>query len=166
MKTNGLPVLSDRRIMSAILSLCTSPAAPPATVKSWLARCTRRPSMVAHPVTTPSAGISLLGHTKIGSAMLGKLPDLLEAVLVHQSGDALARCQLAGRMLASMRSLPPPSSTALRLAASSSILSLIVFCFISLIFRSHSCSWILQSELKPASNFAEPRLPGALSHSA
>ena len=58
MKTNGLPVLSDSFIMSAILWLCISPAAPPATVKSWLARWISRPSIVAQPVTTPSAGIS------------------------------------------------------------------------------------------------------------
>jgi hypothetical protein len=38
MKTNGLPVLSESCIISVILAQCTSPAAPPATVKSWLAR--------------------------------------------------------------------------------------------------------------------------------
>jgi hypothetical protein len=43
--------------MSTTLSLCASPADPPPTVKSWLARCTSRPSIFAHPVTTPSAGI-------------------------------------------------------------------------------------------------------------
>ncbi len=43
MKTNGDPVFSDISIVSAILVECTSPAAPPATVKSWLARWTRRP---------------------------------------------------------------------------------------------------------------------------
>ncbi len=64
MKTNGLPVLSDSFIMLAILSQCISPAAPPATVKSWLARWMRRPSMVAHPVTTPSAGNSLSAMPK------------------------------------------------------------------------------------------------------
>ena len=38
MKTKGVPVLSDMLIMSAILLQWTSPAAPPTTVKSWLAR--------------------------------------------------------------------------------------------------------------------------------
>ena len=59
MKTNGLPVWSDISITSATFSEWTSPADPPRTVKSWLARWTRRPSIDAAPVTTPSAGTSL-----------------------------------------------------------------------------------------------------------
>ena len=59
MKTNGEPVFRDCSMISAILIEWTSPAEPPATVKSWLARCTSRPSTAAHPVTTPSAGKSL-----------------------------------------------------------------------------------------------------------
>ena len=51
-------------IISATLLQCVSPAAPPATVKSWLARCTSRPSIVAHPVTTPSAGSSFSAMPK------------------------------------------------------------------------------------------------------
>ena len=64
MNTNGLPVFSERCITSATLSECTSPAEPPMTVKSWLARWTRRPSTEAAPVTTPSAGISLPARPK------------------------------------------------------------------------------------------------------
>ncbi len=59
MKTKGVPVLSDARIISTILSQWTSPADPPATVKSWLATWTGRPSTRPVPVTTPSAGSSL-----------------------------------------------------------------------------------------------------------
>ena len=63
-KMNGLPVFMESFIISVILAQCTSPAAPPATVKSWQARCTKRPSIVAHPVTTPSAGRSLSAMPK------------------------------------------------------------------------------------------------------
>ena len=59
MKTNGLPVCSERSITSATLWQCSSPAEPPRTVKSWLARWTRRPLTDAAPVITPSAGTSL-----------------------------------------------------------------------------------------------------------
>src|ERR1039458_9257127 len=45
MKTNGEPVFSEDVMVSAILPACTSPAEPPATVKSWLATCTSRPSI-------------------------------------------------------------------------------------------------------------------------
>ena len=58
MNTNGEPVFSDCCMISATLMECTSPAEPPDTVKSWLARCTRRPPTDAAPVTTPSAGSS------------------------------------------------------------------------------------------------------------
>ena len=38
MKTKGLPVISDCCMISATLVECSSPAEPPSTVKSWLAR--------------------------------------------------------------------------------------------------------------------------------
>ena len=87
MKTNGEPVFSDCSMISATLMECTSPAEPPDTVKSWLARCTRRPPTDAAPVTTPSAGKLLSGHAEQRGAMLGEQPGLLEAVRIHQRID-------------------------------------------------------------------------------
>jgi len=44
MKMNGVPVVSDAFRVSVTLMECASPAEPPMTVKSWLARWTGRPS--------------------------------------------------------------------------------------------------------------------------
>ena len=38
MNTKGLPVISDCCMISATFVECSSPAEPPRTVKSWLAR--------------------------------------------------------------------------------------------------------------------------------
>jgi hypothetical protein len=46
-------------MMSATLIECISPAEPPATVKSWLARCTRRPFPMRRPGHHPVGGSSL-----------------------------------------------------------------------------------------------------------
>ena len=46
MKTNGVPFSSAPCIASATLAECISPAEPPATVKSWLARWIGRPRTV------------------------------------------------------------------------------------------------------------------------
>ena len=67
-----MPVFSDCSMISATLTECTSPAEPPATVKSWLARWTSRPSTDAAPVTTPSAGKLLVGHAEQRCAVLGE----------------------------------------------------------------------------------------------
>ena len=56
MKTNGVPVARLARSIAATLLEWISPALPPATVKSWLATWTGRPSTAPSPVTTPSAG--------------------------------------------------------------------------------------------------------------
>ena len=57
MKMNGVPVDSDASSISVTLMEWVSPAEPPITVKSWLARWMGRPSTVAEPVTTPSAAM-------------------------------------------------------------------------------------------------------------
>ena len=75
-------------IIAATLSECTSPAEPPATVKSWLATWTGRPSTVPAPVTTPSAGRSVLGHPEVGRLVLGEHAGLLEAARVEQARRA------------------------------------------------------------------------------
>src|ERR1039458_4973 len=56
MKTNGEPVFNECIMISATLIECTSPAAPPATVKSWLARWISRPATDAAPVASPAVG--------------------------------------------------------------------------------------------------------------
>ena len=99
MKTKGEPVFSDCSMISATLMECTSPAEPPDTVKSWLARWTRRPPTEAAPVTTPSAGKSLAGHAEQRGAMLGEQSGLFEAVRIDQRIDSLARRQLAALAL-------------------------------------------------------------------
>ena len=105
MKTNGEPVFSDCCIISATLSQCTSPAEPPATVKSWLARCTSRPSMEAAPGHHAVGRHVFAGHAEQRGAVLRKQPDLLEAVRIDQRVDALARRQLA-RLHAASRACP------------------------------------------------------------
>ncbi len=50
----GTPIEAARSMTLWIFSANTSPRAPPKTVKSWLNTHTRRPSMVAKPVITPS----------------------------------------------------------------------------------------------------------------
>src|SRR5579884_236129 len=109
MKTNGLPVLSDNSITSATLLEWTSPAEPPRTVKSWLARWTSRPSMAAAPVTTPSAGISLSARPKLvcrcwaNRPISSKLPPSTSASM--RSRAVSLPCS---RCLA-WRSAPPPA---------------------------------------------------------
>ncbi len=54
MPISGQPVFRAWSITLTIFSPCTSPSAPPNTVKSWLKTQTGLPSMVPWPVTTPS----------------------------------------------------------------------------------------------------------------
>ena len=56
---SAMPFSSAAFIISTTLIECVSPAEPPMTVKSWLARWISRPPIEAAPVTTPSAGMSL-----------------------------------------------------------------------------------------------------------
>ena len=95
MKTNGLPVCSDSSITSATLCEWTSPAEPPRTVKSWLARWTRRPSTDAGAGDDAVGGNFLAGHAEVGLAVLGEQADLLEAAGVDQGVDPLAGGELA-----------------------------------------------------------------------
>ena len=64
MKMNGVPVIRLAFIMATTFWECTSPALPPATVKSWEATCTGRPKTAPSPVTTPSAGRSASARPK------------------------------------------------------------------------------------------------------
>ena len=88
MKTNGVPVFSDSSITSATLSECTSPAEPPPTVKSWLARWISRPSTVRRAGDHAVGREFLAGHAELGCAVLGEQAELLEAVRI----DERARC--------------------------------------------------------------------------
>jgi hypothetical protein len=54
MPMTGQPVFSAKSMTLTIFSPCTSPRAPPKTVKSWENTATGRPSIVPYPVTTPS----------------------------------------------------------------------------------------------------------------
>ena len=111
MKTNGEPVFSEDIMISATLIEWTSPADPPPTVKSWLARCTSRPAIDAAPVTTPSAGISLPSIPKVTERCSANMP--LSAKL---SGSTRASIRSRAVSLPALRcfsslSAPPPSIT-------------------------------------------------------
>src|ERR1035438_9694937 len=110
MNTNGVPVFIAAFMVSAILLACTSPAEPPATVKSWLARWTGRPPMRPRPVTRrwsghrPPAnaaapgdhsigGQILVAHAEEPAVVLGEQPRLLKGIAVPQERDALPRGQ-------------------------------------------------------------------------
>ena len=83
-----------------IFAACVSDSEPPNTVKSLAKTKTVRPFTVPQPVTTPSPGNFLaLVHAEIDGAMLDEHVELFERVAVHQQVDALARRQLAARML-------------------------------------------------------------------
>ena len=116
MKTNGEPVFSDCSMISATLMECTSPAEPPDTVKSWLARCTRRPPTDAAPVTTPSAGKLLpampnsVARCSANRPVSSKLPGSTSASTLSRAVSLPAwRCF-------SSLSSPPPSIAASRRA--------------------------------------------------
>src|SRR5271157_291371 len=132
MKMNGLPVCSASSITSATLWQWSSPAEPPRTVKSWLARWTSRPSIDAAPVTTPSAGTSLPANPKrvcrccANRPISSKLPASTRA-----STRSRAVCFPSSLCLA-WRSGPPPCSSSALLAWRSWIRSSIVF-FLALI---------------------------------
>jgi hypothetical protein len=64
MKTKGVPVSSAARMHSVISWAVPSPTEPPATVKSWEAASTGRPSTSPTPVTTPSPGRDLSAMPK------------------------------------------------------------------------------------------------------
>ena len=78
---------------------CTSPSEPPKTVKSWLKTQTWRPSIVPWPVTTASAQRPVAVHPEIGRAVADEGVELLEGAGVEQLLDALARRELALRVL-------------------------------------------------------------------
>src|SRR5271157_2134469 len=132
MKMNGLPVCSASSITSATLWQWSSPAEPPRTVKSWLARWTSRPSIEAAPVTTPSAGTSLSANPKrvcrccANRPISSKLPASTRA-----STRSRAVCFPSFLCLA-WRSGPPPCCSSALLAWRSWIRSSIVF-FLALI---------------------------------
>ena len=129
MKTNGVPDLSADSIISTTFLECISPAEPPATVKSWLAMWTGRPSTAPVPVTTPSAGMSALSMPKVtvrlrrNSPISWKLPSSIRASMRSRAVSLPCACCF------SMRFSPPPARVVTRFSSSSS-----TRCFISLLF--------------------------------
>ena len=149
MNTNGEPVFSACSMTSATLMECTSPAAPPITVKSWLARWIRRPPTDAAPVTTPSAG-----------RLLPSMPNMVARCSANRPFSS----KLDGSTSASMRSravslpdwrcfsslsAPPPSITASRRRFNSSIFSCIavVVIFRALVVLASSIPVLLRAAL-------------------
>ena len=108
MPITGAPTCIARSMILQIFSACASDSEPPNTVKSWLNTNTSRPLIVPWPVTTPSPGISLLGHAEIAAAMLDEHVGLFERVRVEQELDALA----GGKLAALVLRLDPPLATA------------------------------------------------------
>ena len=124
--------------------------------------------MVAHPVTTPSAGQLFVGHAEVSGAMLGKETDFLEAALVDQHGHAFPRGELAGGMVL---------VNALFAAAEFEFGALVAKVgnlvghrgfFYGLCLFGHPCSWfvqglvqsLLQSEHESSFVVMKPRQPG------
>ena len=99
MKMKGVPVLSEWCSVSAILLPCTSPAEPPATVKSWLATV-HRPS-----VDFAAAGDHAIGrqrlvrHAEKRRPMLRKQPRFPHRIAIQQRRQPLPRRQFAFAVL-------------------------------------------------------------------
>ena len=126
MKTNGVPVFMDAFMVSAILSACTSPAEPPATVKSWLATCTGRPAIRPRPVTAPSAGKSLSAMPKNLPLCLANNPASWKE---SRSSNRVTRSRAVSFPLLccfAARSSPPPSFSRSRICPRSEILSVVI----------------------------------------
>ena len=98
-------------IISAILSQWTSPAAPPATVKSWLARWTRRPSMVAHrsPRHRRAFPCRPCRNRWRDAWRRGRIPGSCPGSARRSTRSRAV--SLPAACCLSMRSLPPPSCT-------------------------------------------------------
>src|ERR1039458_1077193 len=116
MNTNGVPVFIAAFMVSAILLACTSPAEPPATVKSWLARWTGRPPMRPRPVTTPSAGKTFsptpkkppLCFAEDPAVVLGEQPRFLKGIAVQHQRHALPRGKFSALVLLGGALRPAP----------------------------------------------------------
>ena len=104
-------------MISATLMECTSPADPPDTVKSWLARCTSRPPTEAAPVTTPSAGKLLpampnsVARCSANSPVSSKLSGSTSAS-TRSRAVSLPPCRCFSSL-----SAPPPSMASLACAS-------------------------------------------------
>ena len=99
MKTKGVPVFMDAFMVSAILLAWTSPAEPPATVKSWLATWTGRPRDASATGDDAIGGQVFVGHAEELAVVLGEEAGFLEGIAVQQKGDALARGEFAALVL-------------------------------------------------------------------
>ena len=86
-------------MVSAILLAWTSPAEPPATVKSWLAKCTIRPSTRAPPGNHAIGGQFLLRHAEVLRPVRREESRLLESIGVEQQCETFAGRQLSGVVL-------------------------------------------------------------------
>ena len=140
MKINGEPVFSECIMISATLVECTSPAAPPATVKSWLAKCTSLPAIDPAPVTTPSAGISFpsipnrVERCSANSPLSSKLSGSTSSSIRSRADILPALCCF------SILSAPPPSIIFARRFFSSSTFFCIGRCCFLFQSRHHSLS--------------------------
>src|SRR5271157_5879340 len=132
MKMNGLPVCSASSITSATLWQWSSPAEPPRTVKSWLARWTSRPSIAAAPVTTPSAGTSLPAIPKRVCRCCANRPTSSKLPASTRASTRSRAVCFPSSLCLAWRSGPPPCSSSALLAWRSRIRSSIVF-FLALI---------------------------------
>src|SRR5208337_2365984 len=132
MKMNGLPVCSASSITSATLWQWSSPAEPPRTVKSWLARWTSRPSIAAAPVTTPSAGTSLPAIPKRVCRCCANRPTSSKLPASTRASTRSRAVCFPSSLCLAWRSGPPPCSSSALLAWRSPIRSSIVF-FLALI---------------------------------
>src|ERR1035437_2700437 len=125
-KRNGVPLSRAERIAAATLIECISPAEPPATLKSWLATCTGRPSTDAAPVTTPSAGMTAVSIPNnvvrcwASIPLSSKLSGSTSSATRSRAVSLPAACCLAWRFS------PPPAMTSSRRVRSSTIRSCMV----------------------------------------
>src|SRR5665647_2381001 len=125
-QTNGVPFSRAARIAVATLIECISPAEPPATLKSWLATCTGRPSTAAAPVTTPSAGMTAVSIPNNVVRCLASIPNSSKLSGSTSSAIRSRAFSLPAACCLACRFSPPPAMTSSRRVRSSVIRSCIV----------------------------------------
>ena len=107
MPMHGHPVRSARSMILVTFSANTSPSEPPKTDASWLKMNTCRPSIVPHPVMTPSPRMRRSLHAEVGGPVEREHVELGERAGVEQTVDALARGELALGVLGALRRAAP-----------------------------------------------------------
>src|ERR1039458_7995342 len=99
MNTNGVPVFIAAFMVSAILLACTSPAEPPATVKSWPGKRARRPADAPPPGHHSIGGQILIAHAEEPAVVLGEQPRFLKGIAVQHQRHALPRSKFSALVL-------------------------------------------------------------------